>query len=119
MTLFTEDALHELFRLSGGMLRDMIGVAGDACKYADIDGAEQVEPKHVKRVMDERKAFFRRLLTSADYQILGKLRDNPRPLGIEGLGPLLHLKAVIFYPNGEGWYGLNPAVQSILDAAAR
>jgi hypothetical protein len=81
--------------------------------------SEQVEPKHVKRVMDERKAFFRRLLTSADYQILGKLRDNPRPLGIEGLGPLLHLKAVIFYPNGEGWYGLNPAVQSILDAAAR
>ncbi len=115
LALFSEDALRELFRLSGGMLRDMIGLAGDACKFADIDGAKQVESRHVQRVLNERKAFFRRLLTSADYQILEKLRDNPRPLGIEGLGPLLHLKAVIFYPNGEGWYGLNPAVQAILD----
>lgn len=115
LTLFSDDALRELFRLSGGMLRDMIGLAGDACKFADMDRAKRVESRHAQRVLDERKAFFRRLLTSADYQVLEKLRDNPRPLGIEGLGPLLHLKAVIFYPNGEGWYGLNPAVQAILD----
>jgi len=119
LNLFSDDALRELFRLSGGMLRDMIGLAGDACKYADIDKADQVDPKHCTRVLDERKAFFRRLLKGSDYEILRMLRDNPRPLGIEGLGPLLDLKAVIFYPNGEGWYGLNPAVQSILDAAAR
>ena len=41
------------------------------------------------------------------------------PLGSEGLGPLLHLKAVIYYPNGEGWYGLHPAVAAILETAKR
>jgi len=67
-------------------------------------------------VLNERKAFFRRILTGPDYIILEKVRHNPYPKGTEGIGPLLHLKAVIFYPNGEGWHGINPAVAAILDA---
>jgi len=118
--LFRDEALRELFRLSGGMVRDMIGFAGDACKYADMDDPEgKVGPRHVQSVLDERKAFFRRLLSPADYEVLRRVAENPRPLGIEGLGPLLHLKAVIYYPNGEGWYGLHPAVQAILDDGKR
>lgn len=31
--LFTVDARREIFRISGGMVRDMIGHAGDSCKY--------------------------------------------------------------------------------------
>lgn len=118
ISLFSDEALKELFRLSGGMLRDMIGFAGDACKYADIDNVDKVGASHVNRVLDERKAYFRRLLKASEYEILKNIDSNPLPLGIEGLGPLLELKAVIFYPNGEGWYGLNPAVQSILEDAA-
>lgn len=118
--LFTEDALREIFRISGGMVRDMIGYAGDACKYADQDNPRgKVELKHVHQVLDDRKAFFRRLLTRADYDILSGVLENPTPLGIEGLGPLLHLKAVIYYPNGEGWYGLHSAVAAILESAKR
>ena len=55
--LFTEDALPEIFRNSGGMVRDMIGYAGDACQYADHDNPRgKVELKHVQRVLDDRKA---------------------------------------------------------------
>jgi hypothetical protein len=79
----------------------------------------KVDLKHVQQVLDDRKAFFRRLLTRADYEILKDVLANPYPLGIEGLGPLLHLKAVIYYPNGEGWYGLHPAVAAILETAKR
>jgi hypothetical protein len=118
--LFTEETLREIFRISGGMVRDMIGYAGDACKYADHDNPRgKVELRHVQQVLDDRKAFFRRLLTRADYEILKDVLANPYPLGIEGLGPLLHLKAVIYYPNGEGWYGLHPAVAAILETAKR
>jgi len=115
-----EDALREVFRISGGMVRDMIGHAGDACKYADHDNPRgKVELRHVQRVLDDRKAFFRRLLAHADYEILKKVSAHPSLLGNEGLGSLLHLKAVIYYPNGEGWYGLHPAVAAILEAAKR
>ncbi len=118
--LFKEDTLPEIFRNSGGMVRDMIGYAGDACKYADHDNPRgKVELKHVQQVLDDRKAFFRRLLTRPDYDILRGVLENPHPLGSEGLGPLLHLKAVIYYPNGEGWYGLNPAVAAIFETAKR
>lgn len=120
LDLFAEEALREVFRLSGGMVRDMIGFAGHACTRADSEDPNgKVEFRHVQSVLDERKAFFRRLLGPPDYEILREVARAPHPLGIEGLGPLLHLKAVIFYPNGEGWYGLHPAVQSILDDAGR
>jgi hypothetical protein len=119
LSLFDDDALEDLFRLSGGMIRDMIGFAGDACKFAAMENPTgTVQRQHVARVMDERKAFFRRLLAAADYQVLEQVRENPYPKGIAGLGPLLHLKAVIFYPNGEGWNGLNPAVAAIVDGPA-
>ena len=118
--LFTEETLREIFRIYGGMVRDMIGYAGDACKFADHDNPRgKVELPHVRRVLDDRKAFFRRLLTRTDYEILKDVSANPYPLGIEGLGPLLHLKAVIYYPNGEGWYGIHPAVAAILETAKR
>ena len=118
--LFTEDARRKIFRISGGMVRDMIGRAGDSCKYADHDNPRgKVEGKHVQQVLDDRKAFFRWLLTRPDYDILSGILGSPYPLGSEGLGPLLHLKAVIYYPNGEGWYGLHPAVAAILEAAKR
>ena len=118
--LFTEDALHEIFRNSGGMVRDMIGYAGDACQYADHDNPHaKVELKHVQQVLDDRKAFFRRLLIRADYDILSRIQEDPTPLDSDGLGPLLHLKAVIYYPNGEGWYGLHPAVAAILETTKR
>ena len=117
-SLFIDKALREIFRLSGGMLRDMIGIAGDAAKYADAENPRgKVKPAHVERVLNDRKAYFRRLLIAKDYDVLLRVRKNPYPLGFDGIGPLLHLKAIIFYPNGEGWYGLHPAVQAILDAA--
>jgi hypothetical protein len=88
--LFTEDARREIFRILGGMVRDMIGYAGDAYKYADHDNPRgKVELRHVQQILDDRKAFFRRLLTRADYEILKDVSANPYPLGIEGLGPLL------------------------------
>jgi len=118
LDLFTDEALREIFRLSGGMLRDMIGIAGDAAKYADAEDPHgKVKPAHVERVLNDRKAYFRRLLSAKDYDVLRRIRGNPYPLGFDGIGPLLHLKAIIFYPNGEGWYGVHPAVQAILDAA--
>jgi hypothetical protein len=119
LDLFTSEALEAIFRLSGGMLRDMIGIAGDACRHADRDDPEgKVQPKHVQKVFDTRVAHFRRLLSKSDYKTLQEIADNPYPLGIDGMAALLHLKAILYFPNGEGWYEVHPAVKAILDKAA-
>ncbi len=87
LALFTEDALREIFRVSGGMVRDMIGYTGDACQYADHDNPRgRVELKHVQQVLDDRKAFFRRLLIRADYDILSRVQEDPTPLDSAGSG---------------------------------
>lgn len=118
LDLFTNKSLQDLFRISGGMLRDMIGDAGDACKFADIEDPNgKVEPRHVQRVLDDNKMYFQFQLTKSDYEILKNIPDEPYPEGIDGMASLLRNKAVIFYPNGRGWFALNPAVQSMLDDA--
>jgi len=113
--LFHGEATKELFRMSGGILRDMIGYSGDACKVADRRGATRVELEDVQRVFEGEKARFRRLLKQSDYELLQEVAEGPYPRNVAELGALVHLKAILYYPNGEGWYGVNPAVQAILD----
>ena len=115
LDLFADDALESLFVLSGGILRDMIRNAGDACGYAADDAAERVEKNHAGRIWDEMTGFYRRVLERADYAVLRAVADDPFPKGLDGIPSLLHLKAIIFYPNGEGWYGVSPAVRKLLD----
>lgn len=115
LELFSDEAMNSLFELSGGILRDMIRNCGDACGLADDDDAQQVELKHAEAIWNEQATFFRRVLKKADYEVLRNVSENPYPEGLDGIPALLHLKAVIFYPNGEGWYGVNPAVQRLLD----
>ena len=113
--LFSDETLESLFRLSGGILRDMIRNCGDACGFADDEGAGRVEKEHVERIWNEQTGFFRRVLKKADYEVLRQVEEDPYPEGFDGIPPLLHLKAIIFYPNGEGQYGVHPAVQRLLD----
>ncbi len=115
LDLFSDEALESLFRLSGGILRDMIRNCGDACGFADDERADKVEQEHVERIWNEQTGFFRRVLKKADYEVLRQVEGDPYPEGLDGIPPLLHLKAIIFYPNGEGWYGVHPAVQRLLD----
>jgi hypothetical protein len=96
----------------------MIKHTGDACGYAADEGAESVELKHVRRVWDRQRQFFRRILYASDYETLRKVADNPHPLGMDNFPRLLFQKAIIFYPNGEGWYQVHPAVREIIDPPA-
>jgi len=62
--------------------------------------------------------FYRNQLRVKDYEALEKVAGQPLPRGIDGVPPLLNSKAVVFYPNGEGWYGVHPAVRRLMAASA-
>lgn len=113
--LFSEGTLESLFELSAGIIRDMIRLAGDACGYGDDDESEKVEMSHVQKVWDTEIQRFRRILQKAEYSILKNIEQTPNPMGLDGIPTLLHLKAVLFYPNGEGWYGIHPAIRRIVE----
>lgn len=115
LSCFAEDALESLFRLSAGIVRDMIKRTGDACGYAADEGAESVELSHVRRVWDRQIQFYRRILYTSDYETLRKVADNPYPQGMDNFPRLLFQKAIVFYPNGQGWYDVHPAVREIID----
>jgi hypothetical protein len=114
LSLFREDALASLCRLSAGILRDMIRNTGDACGYATDAGSDRVTLEHVEPVWNQVMRFYRNQLRVEDYEVLRKVDEQPLPEGIDGVPPLLNSKAVVFYPNGEGWYGVHPAVQRMM-----
>ena len=117
LDLFTEEALRSLFRLSAGIVRDMIRNTGDACGYASEAGASHVDVKHAERVWHEIMHYYRSQLHVQDYAVLRKVESNPRIEGVDGVPPLLHSKAVVFYPNDEGWYGVHPAIRRMIGAS--
>ncbi|MCP4657283.1 MAG: hypothetical protein GY856_17880 [bacterium] len=118
LDLFTEEARASLFRLSAGILRDMIRSTGDACGYAVDDGASRVTAEHTEKVWFANMRYYRAQLHVSDYEVLRKVEKSPRLEGIDGVPPLLHSKAVVLYPNDEGWYGVHPAIRRMIGASA-
>jgi hypothetical protein len=96
----------------------MIRNTGDACGYALDAGAQRVENTHVEQVWHGVMRFYMNQLRSADYDVLRDVEKEPKlKRGIDGVPPLLQSKAVVFYPNGLGWYGVHPAVRRMMQAA--
>jgi hypothetical protein len=117
--LLTEAARDSIFRLSAGLVRDMILNTSDACGHAEDAGASRVEFEHVEQVWFRLMRDFRWRLESQDYEVLEKIDENPYAKGIEGVPAHLHSGAVIFYPNAEGWFDVHPAVRRIMTKSDR
>ncbi len=114
LKFFDADALESLFHLSAGVVRDMIRNTGDACLNAYEDKKKKVGNEDVEKVWNSTMRFYRSQLMKDDYEVLSRTDNEPFIKGIDGLPPLLQSKAVVFYPNGEGWYGVHPAVRRII-----
>lgn len=120
--LFDSEARELLFKLSAGDVRDMIRFASSAVEYALDNEKEIVSKEEVIKVWYELRTYYRDLfvkLSDEDYQLLKNVIE--KPLLDESLNAnpkftsLLHIKAIIKFPNSEGWYGLHPAVKGMLE----
>ena len=110
--LFEAGVLKCLFELSAGHLRDMIRVCANVCGHALDQDASKVSLEHAKQSWYAERQRFTRLMTSEDYEILRRVDGDPYlEKGQNDLAHLIHRKAIIFFPNGDGWYGLHPALK--------
>ncbi len=119
LEFFSGEALASLCRLSAGIVREMIRNTGEACAYAADRGATHVAVEHVEPVWNQVMRFYRNQLRAQDYEVLRQVDQLPLIQGIDGVPPLLDNKALVYYPNGEGWYGVHPAVLRMIRPSAR
>jgi hypothetical protein len=115
LDFFTEEALKSIFRLSAGILRDMIRLTGLACWHANKRKSKIVEEDDVEPVWNETIQFYHDILYKSDYEILKEVRKNPRPPGLDAIPNLIFRKAIVCYPNGWGWYKVHSAVLRLMD----
>ena len=119
LELFTEKALASLCELSAGIVRDMIRNTGDAAFHAAKAAASRVAMEHVKPVWSRAMRYYTNLLSGEDYEVLRRVEKDPLlEQGNDGVPRLLHIKAVVFYPNDRGWYGVHPGVRRMFEEAA-
>jgi hypothetical protein len=114
LDFFEPDALESLFRLSAGLVRDMIRLTADACGRAHAARQDKVAVEHVEQVWYQEMKYFQDVLQVPHYPLLERIEEDPNPKGLDELATLIFLKAVVRYPNGLGWYGVHPAVRRFI-----
>lgn len=112
-SLLSEEICAELARLSGGVLRDLFMLAQNAVEEAYVEGADQVETRHVMRVA---MAQGRKLLIGAGKEQLAALQSLSQEGTFElvtdaDLDLVLHRRA-LFY--AEGSYAVHPTIVPLL-----
>lgn len=113
--LISEAAAERLIKLSGGVLRDLMTLTQVSGEEAYVDGADQVETRHVDVAAD---AFGRKHLVAIDSEQLAVLQ------GVRAKGTfvqtsekhlaLLATRRVLEYTNGQPHFAVHPTIEPLL-----
>ena len=116
--LITPAALEQLVTMSGGVLRELVGMTRDAILRARRRAGDRgpIDVPDVEDVIEEVATTFRRTLRWDDYPALRQVLETK---SIQGLKPdvasrLLHGMAVLEY-NGRNWWDVHPVVKILLE----
>ena len=123
----TEKVAHLLAEKSGGSVRDLIRLLGEAQLEAQVDGKDRIDSASAKRAVAKMSANFTRLLSpgSVYFPILAEIhrskRDFSDPQGeatkervAEARGFFAEMVgngSVLEYNGDDSWYDAHPAVR--------
>ena len=123
----SEDVARFLAEMSGGSVRDLIRLLGEAQLDAQVDGKDRVDMPSAKRAVAKVSANFTRLLSpgSVYYPILAEIHRTKREFTLpEGdatkarvasardfFAELLGNGSVLEYNGDDSWYDAHPAVR--------
>jgi energy-coupling factor transporter ATP-binding protein EcfA2 len=103
------NALKELIRMSGGVLRDLFRLILFATDYAPEDG--KIEAGHIQRAIRKLIREYDLLIHEEDLEVLKKILRNPHPPSSNRLARLMYNRLVLPYQNQEPWVAVHPAVR--------
>jgi len=117
--ILSDAAISELVRLSGGVLRDLIGLTQAAGEEAYIAGSDSVTRDHVATAAD---AFGRNLmlgLGTDEVQVLQRVRQKGTFIQTSDKDiALLVTRRVLEYGDGHARYAVHPTIEPLLDQLA-
>jgi GTPase SAR1 family protein len=109
--VFTPDALRQLAIYSGGIHRDMISLAQQACIRAAVVNKDVVTETDADTAIQDRRQELLFSLTPAERRVLLKLADGADPL-VEEIDyiPLIERNLLIMYYTDCIWLAVHPLV---------
>ena len=112
--LLEDEALTLLVTYSGGLPRQLIKLARNACIEADVSGSQVVQANHVEAAIAEERKDFKRMLSNDQLAQLKDIKTSRDIDQTEANQELLHTLSVLEYENDEIWYDVNPLVDKLL-----
>ncbi|MGO8787176.1 MAG: hypothetical protein ACLQVL_07305 [Terriglobia bacterium] len=114
-------ALDHAVEMSGGVVRELVRIIQGAASRALVAKANVIKFEHVEHAVDKLRMEYSYSLTRDEYiDILRKVHDSKelRYPNEKPLLDLLHNLFILQYPNGPGWYGVNPIVHKLIGVGA-
>jgi hypothetical protein len=117
MALIGSQALDYAVEMSGGVVRELVRIIHSAASRAVATNANSIQQPHVEQAVDKLRMEYSFSLTRQEYiDILRQVHETKllRYDREEPLLDLLHNLFILQYPNGPGWYGVNPIVHKLI-----
>jgi hypothetical protein len=118
-TVFAKRAVvRELAKMSGGSLRDLMRLIGEAQLFAAAERKSRIDAVSVRRAVHKTRLSFERLLIpSRDfYPLLAQVhltKSDPPGCSRDFFAQLLFSTAVFAYNGDQAWYDVHPVILEI------
>jgi hypothetical protein len=103
--LFSDEVLDELLLIGGGLFRETARAIRDAAYFAQLRGANSIEPADVDRVFDQIKKEYQPLIRGGAIGVLKAVFASEQGWVCD-VEPYLQARAVVEYENGDLWLDL-------------
>jgi hypothetical protein len=115
--LIEEKAAARAVEMSGGVARELVRMISTAANQALVRKANHIRLEDVEYAVDDARRVYSYSLTKQEYvEVLKRVNTTGelRWAKEEPLLELLHGQFILLYPNGPGWYGVNPIVHKLI-----
>jgi len=116
-SLIESQALDFAVEMSGGVVRELVRIIQSAASRALATNANSIGQQHVEQAVNKLRMEYSFTLTRQEYIDILKQVHKTKVLRYNDEKPLLDLLHNLFilqYPNGPGWYGVNPIVHKLI-----
>jgi len=118
LKLFDSDAMVELIKQTGGVLRHLFVSIITASRLARQRGASKIEMQDALRALSDLSSRLGRLISMADHNTLTKIYEDPnyrKSIGDrDSLLKQMEALVVLEYKNGDRWHDLHPLIAKFL-----
>ncbi len=118
--LIADDACERLIELSGGVLRELVALARDACSNARAQNHARIELVDVERAASQVRNLYRTMLTPQQLHALWQVHTSPNKQFADNAQAegLVHNLSLLGYANDDLWWDVHPAVLPLLEERA-